>query len=146
MSSQNPYARYRQAQVEGAPKLKLIVMLYDGAIRFLRQSIPPMVAGDYDEKVVYINKAVAIILHLTATLNYSHVSDLSVDLCKTYEVLLQRIVEGTTKNDPAIIEEVAVHLFELRQAWKTVADDIEAEKTEPTPLPPNRISGFSLAA
>ena len=47
MSLPNPYAQYRQNSVETASPTRLVVMLYDGAIRFLSQALAAMQAGQH---------------------------------------------------------------------------------------------------
>jgi flagellar protein FliS len=144
MSLNNPYLRYRQSQLETTPKLKLIVMLYDGAIRFLQQCIPPMIENRYEEKGKFINKAISILSHLTGTLDFGNGGDLAVSLCTTYQFLTKRLVEANYHNDPEIINEVIHHLRELRGAWATVANGLETE-APPVPAPSKR-SDLSLAA
>ena len=69
MSLPNPYAQYRQNSVETASPTRLVVMLYDGAIRFLSQALAAMQAGQHAQQSVLIGKAQAIIAHLHDTLD-----------------------------------------------------------------------------
>ena len=130
---QNPYSRYRKSQIETTPKLKLIVMLHDGAIRFLQQSIPAMVSEDYEMKGLMINKAINILFHLTGTLDYANGGDLAVNICRTNQYLTQLLVEANFHNDPDRINEVIGHLRELREAWCTVAKGIATNSGEARP-------------
>jgi flagellar protein FliS len=146
---QTPYSQYRQSQIETTPKLKLIVMLYDGAIRFLQQSIPPMGNKEYEKKGRMINRAIAILSHLTGTLDFANGGELAINLCNTYKYLVHRLVEANYKNDPDIVNDVIRHLRELRESWSTVAAGIEAENRQDTkpaiPVLPKHLE-VSLAA
>ena len=48
MAQLNPHAQYLKTAVETATSTRLVVMLYDGAIRFLSQALPAMRACDYE--------------------------------------------------------------------------------------------------
>jgi flagellar protein FliS len=146
MNLQNPYSQYRQSQIETTPKLKLIVMLYDGAIRFAQQSVAPMKDGKHEQKGTCINRCIAIISHLTGTLDYIHGGDIAVNLCRIYEYLTRRLVEANCQNDPEIIDEVVLHLKELRSAWATVAVLTENSNQLVTTKPSGSMSDLSLAA
>jgi len=121
-------------------------MLYDGAIKFLGQSVPAMLASDYEKKGIFINKAVAIIVHLTGTLDFDMGGELAINLARSYNYLIKRLVKANYENDPAIINEVITHLRELRDAWNTVAAGPEEDKkSNPNPPSVNRLD-LSLAA
>ena len=68
MSLPNPYAQYRQSSIETATPARIVVMLYDGAIRFLSQALAAMAAGRHAEQSRLIGNAQAIIAHLHDTL------------------------------------------------------------------------------
>jgi flagellar protein FliS len=146
MSLQNTYLKYRQSQIETTPKLKLIVMLFDGAIRFLQQSIPYMKESDFEQKGKCINRSLAIISHLTGTLDFTSGGELADNLCRTYLYLTQRLVEANHKNDPAIVNEVVLHLRVLRDAWNTVSQGTENEADKASKTSTQNRSDLSLAA
>jgi flagellar secretion chaperone FliS len=146
MYLKNPYSQFRQSQLETTPKMKLIVMLYDGAIRFLQQSIAPMQSGDFEQKGKMINKTIAILYHLTGTLNYTEGGELATNLSRTYEYLIRRLVEANLKNDPEIIGEVVRLMRELRDAWSQVANAGTEVEKRPSQAPGRVRSDLSLAA
>ncbi|MBM3269576.1 MAG: flagellar export chaperone FliS [Candidatus Sericytochromatia bacterium] len=126
----NPYAQYQSAQFETAPPEKLLIMLFDGAIRFTNTAIKAI-----DEKNIQIAhtnciKVQNILTELMSTLRFDVGGDIAKNLFDLYEYLHHRTIMANMKKDPAILEEVAGHLRDLREAWATAAKNVAAEKAK----------------
>jgi len=80
----NPYAQYRQTAIETATPTRLVVMLYDGAIRFLSSALPEMHARRYDAQTRLIGRAQAIIAHLRDILDFAQGGAVAHDLETCY--------------------------------------------------------------
>lgn len=94
-----------------------MIMLYDGAIRFLNQGIQAIEDKTIDKRSYFINKASAIIAEFAATLDYSHNAELAEDLKALYGYMLKRLMQGNMQNDPEPLQEVRTLLAELRDTW-----------------------------
>ncbi len=94
-----------------------MIMLYDGAIRFLNQGIQAIESKTIDKRAYFINKASAIIAEFAATLDYSQNAELAEDLKALYGYMLKRLMEGNMHNNPQPLEEVRNLLSELRETW-----------------------------
>jgi len=130
MMLNNPYAQYQSAQFETAPPEKLLIMLFDGAIRFTNTAIKAI-----DEKNIQIAhtnciKVQNILTELMSTLRFDVGGDIAKNLFDLYEYLHHRTIMANMKKDPAILEEVAGHLRDLREAWATAAKNVAAEKAK----------------
>lgn len=79
----NPYRKYQKTQVTTASREKILLMLYEGAIRFTKQATVAMKAGKIAEKGKYISKATAILSELMATLDFKAGGQLAADLEKS---------------------------------------------------------------
>lgn len=128
MSFSNPYAQYRQNSVETATPTRMIVMLYDGAIRFLGQALPAMRAHRYDQQSLHIGKAQAIIAHLRDTLNFEAGGAIAGHLSGLYTSLFDALTDANIHDRPERIEEVIEALRELREAWAEVDRQCQAGK------------------
>lgn len=134
MSFNNPYSRYRQTQVETANHLKMIIMLYDGAIRFLQQAIIAMEQKDTNQQCLCFNKALAIIDHLGASLDLSQGGEIAADLARLFPYFHDRATVANVKDDRAAAQEVIEHLRTLRGAWASVAE-AKTETDQPADSP-----------
>jgi flagellar secretion chaperone FliS len=123
MSSMNfaasPQA-YRESAVLTAPPERLVVMLYDGARRFLHQAAAAMRAGDVPTAHERLRRAERIVEHLDATLDLSQ-GEIAEKLEAIYAFCLELLAEGRMRQDPARLDTVAGLLGELREAWAQLA-------------------------
>ena len=128
MSLPNPYAQYRQNNVETATPTRMVVMLYDGAIRFLSQSLPAMRIQKYDQQSENIGKAQAIISHLRDTLDFGAGGAVAGHLNSIYVGLFDTLTKANIHDKPHLVEEAIEVLRELREAWAEVDRQCQASK------------------
>lgn len=121
MAVSNPYAQYQSNQMNTAGPDKLLLMAYDGAIRFATIGREKIKAGVLDEKSINIGKAQAIITELIVTLNPEHNPQLAANLANLYEYLFNRLTDANLKNDEGAADEVIGILSDLRDAWSQAA-------------------------
>ena len=129
--SSNPYAQYRQNAAETAAPTRLVVMLYDGAIRFLSQALPAMRAQRYDQQSLLIGKAQAILAHLRDTLDFAAGGTVARQLNGVYIALFDTLTDANIHDKPERVEQVIDALRELREAWSEVDRQCLAGKAEP---------------
>ena len=94
---------------------ELTLMLYNGAIRFVSESILAL-DNNAVEKAHHANlRAQDIVREFRATLDMSY--DLSKGLDQLYEYIEYRLIQGNLKKDKTQLEEVKGMLVELRDTW-----------------------------
>jgi|SRR5579883_1747041 len=145
MSLNNPYAQYRQTSIETATQTKLIIMLHDGAIRFLQQAIQAMKEKDFYHQSLYINKAIAIVDHLWSTLNMKEGGEVAAALSHLFPYMHDRLTYGNLKDDPEPLQETQVYLRTLRDAWAAAEEMKSSSETKPEPTQIER-GELSMAA
>lgn len=111
---------YKDAAVSTQSKGRLVVMLYDGAIKFMKLAIAELEEGNIEGKSRYINKAIDIINELNAVLNTNEGSEIAANLRKLYLFMSNRLAEADIKRDPQRIREVISLMEELNQGWKAI--------------------------
>lgn len=120
----NPINAYRQTRVKTASQGKLIVMLYDEAIRQIE--LATQLLGDggisYDRVNDAIGKAQDIVTELTVSLDLENGGEIAQNLFRLYRFFNNQLVEANFKKDPQPLENVRSFLVDLRDAWKEVAD------------------------
>ena len=116
----NGIATYQEATVTTGNNGRLIVLLYEGAIKFLRLAISQMEAKNYEAKGRYITRAQDIIGELNAVLDADAGGEIAVNLRRLYVFMSNRLSQANIKRDPQMIREVITLLEELNQGWRAV--------------------------
>ncbi|HWI65647.1 MAG TPA: flagellar export chaperone FliS [Symbiobacteriaceae bacterium] len=112
------FDQYRQTAIQTAPPEQLVVMLYDGAIRFLEQAKVGLNEGkDVSEPLA---KAQDIIVELASSLNRA-AGEVAENLARLYDFWLQWLLQAQIHRSPAKVDEVLGMVRELREAWATIA-------------------------
>jgi flagellar secretion chaperone FliS len=136
---------YEETSVNTASPTKLVVMLYEGAIRFLTHAASDIRNRDLVSKGKSVNQALAIIQHLRLTLDTDKGQDIARELDRLYAYTLSRVLDGSSKLDAGAIEEAIEVLSNLLSAWEEVARK-EQEQSVPPALLANlpASGGFQL--
>ena len=114
-------AAYQDNAVTTQSRGRLIVLLYEGAIKFMRLAIGELQAGDNEAKGQYLLKAQDIINELNAVLDMEAGGEIAVNLRKLYLFMNQRLSEANIKRDPQMIREVIGLMEELNHSWKAIS-------------------------
>ncbi|WP_025321208.1 flagellar export chaperone FliS [Deferrisoma camini] len=122
-------AAYTQTQVATtASQQKLIVMAYDGILRFLNQALDHMEKKEIEAKHEKLTKARAVIQELASTLNMEEGGEIARNLWNLYVFFMQKITESNLTNDPEPVRGILPAIRELRDAWAELKLD-EADET-----------------
>jgi len=111
---------YRNNQVTTAPQKKLIVMLYDGAIKNLKLAETAMEDRDIGKINTHLIKAQDIIMELMTTLNFEAGGDIAKNLYQLYDYMYFRLVRANIDKNIDYIREVKKYMEELRDAWEQI--------------------------
>ena len=112
---------YKQQSILTAPPGRLVVMLYDGCIRFLFQSAYAMREGNRTVSLERMRRAEAIIDELRVTLDHDKGGDIASNLDAIYGFSRGHLLRAWSEQDAAKIDEVSRLMGELRDAWSQVA-------------------------
>lgn len=126
--TKNPYANYSNQKVFTASKEELLIMLYDGAIKFANQALMAIEAKDTQKAHNLIGRVQDIVREFQVTLDRKY--PIAENLSALYDYMYSRLVTANIKKDPAPLEEVRDMLKELRETWKQAA---ELSKTQNSP-------------
>ena len=118
MALPNAYSQYSNSKVLTASPGELVLMLYEGAIKFCNMAIIAMEHNDVNKVHNNIVKAERIIDHLRTTLDMKY--PVAQDFERIYVYLSKRLVEANIQKDKEILEEVCTHLRSVRDTWKEV--------------------------
>ena len=116
----NGVSAYQETSIATESKGRLVVMLYDGAIKFMRLAVKELEAKDYEAKGRYINRAQDIINELNAVLDMESGGEIAANLRKLYVFMSKRLSEANVQRDPQMIREVISLMEELNKGWKAI--------------------------
>jgi flagellar secretion chaperone FliS len=113
-------AAYQQQSIMTATPGRLVVMLYDGAIRFFFQAAAAMREGVRQTAAERLDRGEAIVDHLLATLDMS-AGEIAERLEGIYVFCKRLIMEARLERDADKIDTVRGYLTELRESWAQIA-------------------------
>ncbi|MHC4757330.1 MAG: flagellar export chaperone FliS [Planctomycetota bacterium] len=116
----NGIETYQNNAVTTQSKGRLIVMLYEGAIKFCNLAIKEIEAQNWDEKGNYINRARDIIFELNTVLDMDAGGEIAMNLRRLYCFMDRHLSQANSKKDPEKIREVIKLLEELNEGWKAI--------------------------
>ena len=118
MAVSNPYQQYQQNSVMSANPGQLTLMLYNGAIKFIKTAIIFLEKKDIAATNNAIIRAEDIIRYLDVTLNHDY--EIADQLSNLYTYFYDRLVQANVRKDISILKEIATMLEELRDIWTIV--------------------------
>lgn len=123
----NPYQKYQNQSVQTATPERLLLMLFEGAIRFCKEAMLGVDQKNFqlaNEKSIRVQN---IINELIITLDRERGGEVAENLLSIYNYINQRLIEANLKKDKAIFEEVLGHLNELHEAFSGAAQVVRAQ-------------------
>ena len=118
---------YQQNQIKTASPEQILLMLYDGAIRFTRQAINGIESNDAQARRYGISKAMAIVVEFSNSLDREIGGKIAEDLDALYDFMVRQMTEANLKNDVEKLQVVLTLLTGLRQTW---SEAVEINKKE----------------
>jgi flagellar secretion chaperone FliS len=126
----NAYGKVANAETD---PLKQIVMLYDGAIKFLNLAAIDIETGDILSKSEHTNRALDIILYLADILDWERGGEVANVLNNLYMSLTAKILKASFSLDAAEMRHAAELLAPVRDSWNTIANDQATPATRSVP-------------
>jgi flagellar protein FliS len=118
---------YRRTAVQSSSPLGLVVMLYDGAIKFMLEAREAIARNDVHARTTAVSRALAIIAELQNTLNLKEGGDVARELDRLYSYMSTRLLDVTGKADDNAAKEVHKLLTTLREGWSQIAAQTPAQ-------------------
>lgn len=120
MSAQAVFSSYQSVQIGTAGRERLLIMLYEGCIRFLEQGRTAVAAGRREEGHNALLRAQDIIAELMSTLDMEAGGQVARNLYRLYEYYTFLLVDANLHQNVAPIAEVIDHMQQLLDAWHQV--------------------------
>lgn len=101
----------------GASPVQLVVMLYDGALRFMEQGKAAMATGNRFRQNQQIQRAQQIVMELMSTLDMVRGGEISTNLLALYTYIIEQLLTGNIEDQVEPIERSIRIMSELRESW-----------------------------
>lgn len=108
---------------------QLVVMCYDGMIRFLTIAEQGIQEGDVQKKIKHVNKVLAIIEELQSTLDFQRGGEIAVNLDRLYNYFSSQLMRVSLDNDLKVLNHIKAMFQDLRISWAKVAAEQSAQVT-----------------
>jgi flagellar protein FliS len=137
MYGKNPNAHlaYKTVQVTTTDRGRLLLMMYEGAIKFLKQAKAGIEANDVAKFCRFLSKGQAIIAELMNTLDFEKGGQIARDLDRLYDFMLFYLTEANLHRDPARVQKTIGLLDTIYGAYKDIIENQKAATQLPD-LPP----------
>ena len=118
---------YFQTNISTADQGRLLIMLYDGALKFLQQAREKILARDFAAKGILISKVIDIINELAGSLNMEKGGSLATNLNNLYLLCTARLLQANLKLDVNALDSVVKILEGLRSAYAEILNKPEVK-------------------
>ena len=115
MNAANTANVYKNQQIMTASPEELTLMLYNGAIRFITESMQGIEQGNLEKANAANLRAQDIVREFMCTLDMEY--EISQNYFKLYDYIEYRLIQANIKKDKSQLEEAKNLLAELRDTW-----------------------------
>ena len=113
-AKRNPYA---SAQVNSASPEQILVLLYDAALRDLKEAMAALQANDRARKAKALDHAVKVVTELANSVRPDKSPEIAENLSSLYDFMIDRMIRSNAQNQDLDLQVVYNLLGELRSAW-----------------------------
>lgn len=114
----NPYQKYKETSVKSASREKILLMLYEGAMKFTKLARKAIEDGDIPARGYNIGRAFDIIVELSSTLDHSANEEVSRQLEQLYIFVTDRLTQANVSGKVEHLDAVLGILTTLYEGWK----------------------------
>lgn len=126
----NPYTKYKQASVLTASREQILLMMYEGAIKFTKIAITAMEEKRIADRGTSILRAYDIIMELHTTLDHKIGGDIAKQLEDLYLFMLDQYTKANIKSDVAPLKTNLKILENLYDGWKQAVEKIKKDNEQ----------------
>ncbi len=125
---------YKEVTINTASQGKLILMLFDGAIKRAEEAIRQMEKNNIESVHRNLIRAQEIIAELRSSLKIDIGGELVLNIDRIYEYIYYLLVQGNLKKNITPIRESIEHMKNMRDTWKEAFEIYQKEEGKNTPV------------
>lgn len=126
--SSNPYQKYKQTSVVSASREKLLLMMYEGAIKFTKQAIKAAEAKNIADRCNYIGRAYDIVMELNNTLDHKVGGDIAKNLEQLYMFITEQYTKANISGSVEPLQNALKVLETLYEGWVGAVEKMKKEE------------------
>ena len=119
---------YRKTSVTTASKEQVLIMLYEGAIKYLKKASECCHKNDLNGKGIAVGKAHDIVNELSNTLDFQVGGEIAKNLERLYAFITDQIIQGNLENNAQRFDHACKLMENLLEGWKGAVAQLQAEK------------------
>jgi flagellar protein FliS len=125
--SANPYNKYKETSVLSASREKILLMLYEAAIKFTKKAIVACEKKDIAERGLNIGKAFDIVLELNNSLNHEIAPELTKQLEQLYMFMTDQLTQANITGNAKPLNDVLKIMETLQTAWQQAVEKMKKD-------------------
>ncbi|MCP2239190.1 flagellar export chaperone FliS [Thermoanaerobacterium thermosaccharolyticum] len=121
----DPYLEYKRNSIMTASPEELVLMLFNGIIRFVNEAKQAIDDKNIERAHNSITRAQDIVLELMSTLDMQY--DISKNLYSIYDYISRRLIEANLKKDKVALDEVESLVSDLKDTWGKAIEKVRSK-------------------
>jgi flagellar protein FliS len=122
------YQKYKQTSIQSASKEKILLMLYEGCIRFMKQALLALDKKDIAGRGMNIGRAFDIVNELNNTLNHEIGGDIAKNLEQLYIFVNDQLTKANAKGDRKALVDAIKIMETLHDGWVQAVEKLKKEE------------------
>ncbi len=128
--NKNAYQKYKNTSVQSASREKILLMLYEGAIKFTKLAIKAAEEKKIADRGMNIGRAFDIIMELNNTLDHKVGGEVANQLEQLYMFMMEQYTKGNITGDPEPLCANLKLLQTLYDGWVQAVEKFKNENTD----------------
>ncbi|MBO9666600.1 MAG: flagellar export chaperone FliS [Bdellovibrio sp.] len=128
--NKNAYQKYKTTSVQSASREKILLMLYEGAIKFTKLAIKAIEEKKIADRGMNIGRAFDIIMELNNTLDHKVGGEIASQLEQLYMFMMEQYTQANIKGDAAPLHANLKLLNTLYDGWVQAVEKIKKESDD----------------
>ena len=124
----NQFGQYQKEQYTSNNQGKLIIMMYEGAIKFIEEALKGIRNKDIGARGYYLSRADKIVAELNLTLDIQKGGEVAKNLSRLYTFIRQQILVSNCKGEEKPLIDTLEILVDLKGAWNQIVKGSVANK------------------
>ena len=124
------YQKYKNTSIQSASREKLLLMMYEGAIKFTKLSLQAIEDKKIADRGMNIGRVYDIIMELNNTLDHKVGGDISKNLEQLYMFMTDRLTQANITGDPQPLRDVLKLLETLYDGWAKAIETLKKNQGE----------------
>ncbi len=125
MSAKQAYGKYKETAIQSASKEKLLLMLYEGAIKFVKKAIIACEKKDIADRGYNVGRAYDIIMELNNTLDHKVGGEIAMRLEQLYMFITDQLTKSNVTGDPEPLRQALKILDTLYDGWTKAIEQLK---------------------